>query len=524
MFIASLAILLSCLSMVIDARVIWVPEEFSPDTGPTLPRRQTQGTCPTDSNLKQCPSDFPPDFCCSLGTTCLHINIDDTSTTAAICCPNGSDCNRINPVSCDQAKQDARQIPNSQLHSTPPQALSTCSTGCCPMGFSCENDQCVAQVSLSKGGGSTQPISPSPNSPSSTQSTTTPDTGSKVDPSANNSGGFIAAHSTESPFNGTSFLAGLIPGLAIGCILVALVFFCCIRNRRRDRDSHRGDRRREWGEKSRDTLTDLSTLQSARPTMHGRSISEPTYDPSATGVTRTDFLRGSPTRSDDANDMAENTYLARMINPGAPPQSKTPKIKQLFSRSPQINQEPTTPPMTQRPMPAHTKRSSLSFQISPIRALKKQKSHQSLRRQMNEDGSDSTETIQVLMSPDDEPAYKAERSGPARPSQSKQVPYASSSRYPSELQPAGVPFRIAAPPPVPRHQTNDAGRPSFLDSPYTPTKTQSRGAGGSELAVPYAAHSRRDTTFSTLMEKAGLRKSELVMGNKKRADAKYGNR
>lgn len=495
-----------------SARVLWIPEEFDPNVSRNLLPRQDTATCSSDPSLNQCPSDFPPNFCCSAGTTCLHINTKNSSITAALCCPAGQNCEVIQPFSCDESFQDATKVPKSQLHSIPPQKLDTCGGGCCPMGYSCNiNNQCAAQVSLSASSSS---------SSSSGTTTSSPDSAGTAEPTTNKSHPFqapVSSSSSTTPFNGKSFAAGLIPGIALGAIIAALLVFCCTRKKSR-RDERRSDS--PYREKSRDTLTDLSTL-SGRPMMHGRSISEPTVDPSANGVTRTDFLRSSPTRTVGSNDIINNTYAHEVVP--RTPTSRTPKIKALFSRSPFMNQTPPTPELTQPPMPAYLKRGTLSFHVSPIRALKKQKSMHSLRRQMTESRTDSTETIQVLMSPDDEPSYKAmpagpwpSMSGPSLPQHQKRVPYASSSRYPSE---APQNFRMPTPPPpVPRHQANASGGPSFLDSPYTPTKTQSKGG----LAVPGVTDARRETTFSSLMEKAGLRKSELVMGTKKKIDEKYG--
>jgi hypothetical protein len=55
----------------------------------------------------------------------------------------------------------------------------------------------------------------------------------------------------------------------------------------------------------------------------------------------------------------------------------------------------------------------------------------------------------------------------------------------------------------------------FLGSPYTPTKDPGGTKKSSGLAPPGSDH-RRDTTFSAMMEKAGLRKSDLLVGAGKR--------
>ena len=503
----AIAITASYLITSVWARTIWTPEVFDPSAHKTLDLlRRDVATCPGSPKLYACSANLPPNFCCASDTTCMQIETNNAAITAAICCPNGSECKVIAPVSCNEALQDANSNPNSQLHVIPPQKLDPCGTRCCPMGYTCDtNKNCVAQGALLAGPKSTS----SRTSTASATSTSAPD--QNPPPVSSTTDG-----SSDATFNGKSFAAGLIPGIALGVIVAALVIFCCIvKRKRQDTDRHSDS----YGEKSPNTLTDLGTMRSGS-TMHGRSISEPTVNPSMAAVTRTDFLRSSPARTMATNDIINNRAYQADSAPQAPA-SCTPKIKALFSRSPFMGNAapPSTPPMMQQPLPAHLKRGTLTYQVSPIRALKKQKSMHSLRRQMTESRKDSTETIQVLMSPDDDPAYKRQSTNPlsATSRGGRQVPYASSSRYPS-LQPT-QPFRLPSPPPpIPQHQTPSGfGAPSFLDSPYTPTKSQGRG-----LAVPADPDSRRETTFSTLMEKAGIRRSDLVVDTNKKVGRRYG--
>lgn len=213
-----------------------------------------------------------------------------------------------------------------------------------------------------------------------------------------------------------------------------------------------------------------------------------------------------------------------------------------------MNQTPSTPVSTQPPIPAHLKRGTLSFTISPVRALKKQKSMHSLRRQMTDASrgtrrtrpetsrSGSTETIQVLMpsnepyTPDQRPqqrtneppatlgstAYEPQHSSTSTwrttgSSDSHERPapaqYASSSRYPTETF---TPTRL------PQGTGNEGG----LGTPYTPSKYYGNGKGqitdvlvGTEGGLRVVREpDRRDTTFSAMMERAGLRRSDLIMG------------
>jgi hypothetical protein len=318
----------------------------------------------------------------------------------------------------------------------------------------------------------------------------------------------------------------------IGAIIAALIILLCLRRRRKSKTYV------DEKENGRDTLTDLSPQ---RPNMHGRSISEPTADPS-TGY-RTDFLRSSPPRSIELDGTTANTFNVEATSPNlkpASPAERTPRVRALFSRSPATPNGP--------PVPPHQKRGTLSFGISPVRALKKQKSMHSLRRQMTDprpglSRAGSTETIQVLMPSDD--SYTPDRP-PQIPEDSsssvdsataqqpgvnsmwtmtttsdntpderhppqQQMPYASSSRYPSSRYPSShYPSNIPdtpTRPPVPRLPsmvvTDNGGASSNLLAPPAPLKVD-------RSAAP--ADNRRDTTFSAMMERAGLDKDALKNG------------
>ncbi|KAK3715734.1 hypothetical protein LTR37_006959 [Vermiconidia calcicola] len=476
--------------------------------------------------------------------TCLALETGP-AVTAAICCPQGRDCGTINPVSCDTSLQNTTI---TQLHVDPPQKLGTCGVACCPMGYSCKNQQCVAHTAptpplVAPIATSTSASSSATTSRSSTSATSTPTAASVLPLNAPNH----SSDDDEDDFNGKSFAAGFIPGIFIGAFIAALLIFLLFRKKRRSSsDSYTDEKGRP-----RDTLTDLGTLEYRRPTLHGRSISEPQADP--TVGHRTDFLRSTPPRAGEPASGNLQGYVVDVRSPASDPRTPSnspPRIKALFSRSPFMgNQTPSTPRSTQPPIPAHLKRGTLSFKISPVRALKKQKSMHSLRRQVTSTAasrlrpdvsrSESTETIQVLM-PSNEP-YTPERPArkpedpPTLPSATYQGPspdkysmnsdntpdkrnrsrsppknryYASSSRYPSEVQ-AAYTTPTRPPMPIPR------GVAPPLASPYTPTNTTGnwrpqRENGG--LTVD-GGGSRRDTTFSAMMERAGLRKSDLLMGS-----------
>lgn len=476
-----------------------------------------------------------------------------------MCCPRGESCERISPISCDTSLQN---LTITQLHANPPQKLKTCGNACCPMGYSCDGQECIADTApTTPGATSTSSISaPSPTSSSTSAATGSSSTDTPVPTAAGSQS--LGQHdqiSKSSGFSGKSFAAGFVPGIFLGALIVALIIWLVLRRRRNASSSYVNEKGNV-----RDTLTDLGPLE-RRPTMHGRNISEPKADPS-TGY-RTDFLRSTPPRAGDG--AITNGYVVDVRSPGygpMTPSTSPPRVKALFSRSPFMPQYPSTPPSTQAPIPAHLKRGTLSFKISPVRALKKQKSMHSLRRQMTDAAagisdnsrsssrrkvrpdhsrSGSTETIQVLM-PSNEPytpdrmaqmpehiqtlassTYQppsstssdwtaSESTSDSSSPDARRKPgttYASSSRYPSDVQAAYItPTR----PPVPRIPT---GNEAFLASPYTPTNNigygKGKAGGGGGLAVDHDT-SRRDTTFSAMMEKAGLRKSDFLMGDRSR--------
>ncbi|KAI7542668.1 hypothetical protein KC331_g7840 [Hortaea werneckii] len=121
---------------------------------------------------------------------------------------------------------------------------------------------------------------------SATETTSTTSTALAGDPAV------IAGSSSSgssSVFSGTSFAAGFAPGIFVGALLCGALFFYLLRKKTRQPNKTYVDN--EKGQLSSDTLTDLGTL-SARPTMHGRSISGPVAEASAGH--RTEFLRTTP--------------------------------------------------------------------------------------------------------------------------------------------------------------------------------------------------------------------------------------
>lgn len=530
---------LSCLFLPATARVIWIPEEFDPLIESNLLTARQESTCGGDSSLSQCGGDFPEDFCCPSGTVCLTLQTNP-SITATMCCPAGQDCQQIGPVSCDQNFQNATLVPASQLHSEPTVKLETCGDSCCPMGYECQGSSCVALPSPA----STSSSATSTGATSTASSTLAESSG----PPAAGGGGIVISDQsqakTSESFNGKSFAAGFVPGIAIGAVIAACLVLFLLRRRRKSSGSYTDEKGH------RDTLTDLSASPDSRPTMHGRSISEPVVDPRFGN--RNDFLRGSPPRAVkpvSSAPLGNSVDIHSGVQPPVTP-GRTPRIKALFSHSPfMAPQSPATPPTA--PVPAHLKRGTLSFKISPIRALKKQKSMHSLRRQMTDAShgtsrsnsgklgrSNSQETILVQLT-GSEP-FTPDRAPPL-PSNAQTLdrtaykPHDSASTWISD----GVASEDDTPDervqghnyqPAPHAPAVGAGtnvqdttptRPpvnpstGVLGSPYTPTNQAAKGGNGllgAELRVDRRPmkETRRDTTFSAMMERAGLRRSDLI--------------
>lgn len=383
------------------------------------------------------------------------------------------------------------------------------------MGYSCQAGLChilPATISTSSGVSSSTASAAAvltsashlTSSTSSSQATPAPTTAASTSNGGNDSLSTVK-------FSGASFVAGFIPGIFIGAFLAALLLWCLFRRSVRPSSSYIDDKHG-----NRDTLTDLGPL-SRRPTMHGRSISEPVVD--ASSGHRTDFLRTTPQRG--TGDAGMNDSYSVEMSAGVVDSStlrQTPKaVRALFSRSPFLNQTPSTPPTMLPLMPSHLRRGTLSFSISPVRALKKQKSMHSLRRQMTEisrsssrrtrpdlsrsESTGSTETIQVLM-PSNDPytppllpasesfttintahnrhadsvtTWDTTDSALSSDQPNGPAPYASSSRYPTQT---------FTPTPAGR---NAAAMEVFLGTPYTPSKYQEK----------------RGTTFTAMMEASG---------------------
>ena len=119
-----------------------------------------------DAGFAPCTNaDFPDNFCCSSGSTCNAL----AANTTVVCCPPGSDCAVLTPISCDITQQDASRHPDSSIKTTALNgALPKCGDACCPFGYSCSSDTCIVNANQNASPIQTAPAKTS--SPSSSSS------------------------------------------------------------------------------------------------------------------------------------------------------------------------------------------------------------------------------------------------------------------------------------------------------------------------------------------------------------------
>lgn len=130
-----------------------VTNEKSTARSPRILSRSSD-TCPSD--YTQCGGGLPSNFCCGNNDSCLSL-ADDTTV---VCCPEGEDCDTIQPITCNIAGQNASAYPTASVHTTNLKGeLPECGTNesgqqtCCPFGYGCSDDsKCVRTDSASSTG------------------------------------------------------------------------------------------------------------------------------------------------------------------------------------------------------------------------------------------------------------------------------------------------------------------------------------------------------------------------------------
>ena len=212
---------------------------------------------------------LPDNFCCPAQTTCISLDND----RSMLCCPAGSDCQFIEPITCDITLQNATEHPRNPVHNTDlTRNLPKCGSLCCPQGFSCVDGQCSLAKDDKKPGSSpsAKPTGTSPRSAPSTSKVTLSTPGSAPATATSTSTGLPDAAqspSTDGPvpsdssngFPAKAVIAGFFPGLLLGGLIVLAIFLCMARRKKK--------------------------------------ISAPLQQPNSNDNYRSDFLRSTPPRA-----------------------------------------------------------------------------------------------------------------------------------------------------------------------------------------------------------------------------------
>jgi len=170
-------------------------------------------TCSNSDYNKCSQPGLPSSFCCPSTTTCIPL----AANTTVICCPNGSDCSSIKPITCDITQQNSTLNPSSTLQTTAlASKLLPCGPACCPFGYSCNDvGQCVKNAN--------QNLSPASSSaPSSTASSTSTQSASAIPVPVTSNCPNAATARPCSQFPVTALLVGFFPGLIAGALLAVL--------------------------------------------------------------------------------------------------------------------------------------------------------------------------------------------------------------------------------------------------------------------------------------------------------------
>ncbi|KAI1402350.1 hypothetical protein F4819DRAFT_281722 [Hypoxylon fuscum] len=199
---------------------------------PSMLLERADDTCAATNYSRCTQSGLPDNFCCESGATCIVL----AANTTVLCCPKGSNCDKIGPITCDLALQDPVVNPTAEVRTTVLDGVLTkCGSQCCPFGYHCDGVNCVIDTDQSKKPSTT----PKPTTASSTSaptstahktaSTTVAVTGiTTAAPSSN-----TPVPSAGSTASTTTIVGGVIGGVIGLVLIVVAVVLCCFRRKRR---------------------------------------------------------------------------------------------------------------------------------------------------------------------------------------------------------------------------------------------------------------------------------------------------
>ncbi|KAF2198153.1 hypothetical protein GQ43DRAFT_443622 [Delitschia confertaspora ATCC 74209] len=333
---------------------------------------RADSTCGAVSGLSQCGANFPSSFCCPAGSTCVPLN--STAAISVICCPKDSDCSHIQPITCDISQFNATLHPDNQIHiaNTTQVQLPQCGSKCCPLGYACNGNTCIAQPST-------------PSSPTSSP-TGTPTSSTTESPAASQTSSLsspLPASIHQSSFPAKAVVAGFFPGMVLGALLTLLLLWVIKKRRESQKPRYSGD----FGHVS-------------------RSISDPIYDP--VYAARTDFIRRpsnagtsvqpSPNSTTGMVQRDRGAAVGQAVGSGG--WMGSPRVRSLFSKSPKIGFATSTSTPMAAPAPTfrpgeQTRDPYRTPTRSPVRKSSTRRKTEEKRPEVMR--SDSTETIDVLM-------------------------------------------------------------------------------------------------------------------------------
>ena len=218
--------------------------------------RRDDANCP--SSYKSCGSSFPSDFCCPSSTYCFGSDHFRTF----VCCPNGSTCGTIEPITCNIQAQNATAAPKSNVKTTRlDDELPRCGDKCCPFGYSCQDgnkcsmDEPPSKTVSTSSASDEDETSTSSSPPTTTFKTATSSTSSTDETTSMSSISIVTeslpsatSELTNTPPNITSLTqkcpefpakaitAGFFPGLVSGALAAAIVALCIRHRHRQQRD------------------------------------------------------------------------------------------------------------------------------------------------------------------------------------------------------------------------------------------------------------------------------------------------
>ncbi|KAI5920077.1 hypothetical protein F4810DRAFT_455415 [Camillea tinctor] len=206
---------------------------------------ERDGVCAADFT-KCSQAGLPDNFCCKTGATCIVL----AGASTVLCCPEGNKCDTISPITCNLSLQDPVANPQAEIKTTVLDGkLETCSTGCCPYGYHCNNNDCVKDSDQSQkpgtAGDATSSAAPSPSATSTDSASTTPDPESSTTSTAVGHGtSTTSAPAEQSPdptaannMNIAAIVGGVVGGLIALIVIIAGVVL--LRNRRKQKAKKR---------------------------------------------------------------------------------------------------------------------------------------------------------------------------------------------------------------------------------------------------------------------------------------------